>query len=68
MLPLAENTYQDFIKAEREKSIYPPYKASGMAYIRFAKEEEELFRLLFMRKRSNEQIAEEKKYLAEAVQ
>lgn len=33
---------------------YPPYKASGMAYIRFAREEKELFKLLFMRDRSNE--------------
>ncbi|MGN0622347.1 MAG: TetR/AcrR family transcriptional regulator [Oscillospiraceae bacterium] len=33
---------------------YPPYKASGIAYIRFAKEEKQLFRLLFMRDRSKE--------------
>lgn len=33
-------------------------KASGMAYIRFAKEEKELFKLLFMRDRSGEQIKE----------
>ena len=33
---------------------YPPYKASGMAYMRFALEERELFRLLFMRDRSGE--------------
>lgn len=33
---------------------YPPYKASGMAYIRFAKEERQLFQLLFMRDRSQE--------------
>lgn len=33
-----------------------PYKASGMAYIRFAAEEKELFRLLFMRSRRNEAI------------
>ena len=33
---------------------YPPYKASGMAYIRFAREEKQLFRLLFMRDRSAE--------------
>lgn len=28
---------------------YPPYKCSGMAYIGFARDEGELFRLLFMR-------------------
>ncbi len=30
---------------------YPPYKAAGMAYIGFARQERELFRLLFMRNR-----------------
>ncbi len=30
---------------------YPPYKASGMAYIRFAAEEKEWFKFLFMRNR-----------------
>ena len=30
---------------------YPAYKASGMAYIRFAQEEKELFKLLYMRDR-----------------
>lgn len=35
-----------------DSGIYPPYKASGMAYIRFAEEERELFRLLFMNKSS----------------
>ena len=38
---------------------YPVYKASGMAYIRFAKEERELFKLLFMRDRTGEKIAED---------
>ena len=35
---------------------YPVYKASGIAYIRFAKEETELFKLLFMRNRSEDLI------------
>jgi len=34
--------------------VYPVYKANGMAYIKFAKEERELFKLLFMRDRSTE--------------
>ena len=38
--------------------LYPPYKASGMAYIRFAAEEKELFKLLYMRDRSEEKIPE----------
>ena len=33
---------------------YPAYKCVGMAYIRFAKEERNLFRLLFMRDRTSE--------------
>ena len=40
--------YQDYLKREVERGEYPKYKAFGMAYIRFAKEEKELFRLLFM--------------------
>ena len=33
---------------------YPPYKASGMAYISFARQQPELFRVLFMRDRREE--------------
>ena len=50
----AEMIYQRFLKTEISSGKYPPYKASGMGYIRFAKEEKELFRLLFMRNRSQE--------------
>ncbi|MBE6562746.1 MAG: TetR/AcrR family transcriptional regulator [Ruminococcaceae bacterium] len=46
--------YGGFTKDEIEKGNYPAYKASGMAYIRFAKEERELFTLLFMRDRTFE--------------
>lgn len=67
LYPLAENVYQEFIRRELEKSEYPPYKAGGMAYIRFAKEEKHLFKLLFMRERSEAQIDDEKKYLEETV-
>lgn len=67
LYPLAENVYQDFIRRELEKSEFPPYKAGGMAYIRFAKEEKHLFKLLFMRERSETQIVDEKKYLTETI-
>ena len=40
--------YLGFLQREAERGEYPTYKAFGMAYIRFAKEEKELFRLLFM--------------------
>ena len=50
---------QEYIDREMARAEYPPYKASGMAYIRFAKEEKELFKLLYMRDRTREVIPEE---------
>ena len=51
--------YSDLLAKESESGRYPPYKASGMAYIRFAREEPKLFRAFFMRERSeNEQAAD----------
>ena len=44
----AYERYLDFLKNEVESGKYPSYKALGMAYIRFAKEEKELFKFLFM--------------------
>lgn len=52
----AEENCQKYIQREIEKGEYPAYKASGMAYIRFAKEEKELFKLLYMRDRASESI------------
>ncbi len=49
---------QEYIRREVERGEFPAYKASGMAYIRFAKEEKELFKLLYMRDRTNEIIPE----------
>ncbi|MBE6739776.1 MAG: TetR/AcrR family transcriptional regulator [Ruminococcaceae bacterium] len=57
----ANTMCNEYIKTEVEKGEYPPYKASGMAYIRFAKEEKELFKLLYMRNRSDDIMAEEEK-------
>ena len=48
----------EYIEREIENGDYPAYKASGMAYIRFAKEEKELFKLLYMRDRTGEVIPE----------
>lgn len=50
----ANSIYEEYIKREIESGEYPAYKASGVAYIRFAKDETELFKLLFMRDRSSE--------------
>lgn len=54
----AERICGDYIRREIENGKFPTYKASGMAYIRFAKEESELFKLLYMRDRTNEIIPE----------
>ena len=48
VLIAANERYQGFLATEAAKGEYPPYKSFGMAYIRFAKEERELFKLLFM--------------------
>lgn len=58
VLAAADALYLERIGREISAGKYPPYKASGMAYIRFAREERELFKLLFMRDRSGEIIAE----------
>lgn len=50
----ADARYQEYVRRETESDKYPPYKAGGMAYIRFAKEEKELFKLLYMRDRAGE--------------
>ena len=44
----AHEKYLELLKTESESGKYPQYKSFGMAYIRFAKEESELFKLLFM--------------------
>lgn len=50
----AYKEYLSYLKREAESGEYPEYKSHGMAYIRFAKEEKELFRLLFMIDRTGE--------------
>lgn len=47
--------FEKYKKTEIENGKYPKYKASGIAYIRFAKEQTNLFKLLFMRDRTNEE-------------
>lgn len=56
LIAAAYERYLGFISREVESEKYPKYKAFGMAYIRFAKEERELFKLLFMRDRSGEEL------------
>lgn len=60
--------YQNYLREDMAKGKYSPYKASGMAYIRFAKEERGLFKLLFMRDRSREKIEENKEEIRPLMQ
>lgn len=56
----ARKLFGDYINREVESGVYPtPYKASGMAYIRFAKEEKELFKILYMRTRKDEEYTDD---------
>lgn len=56
----ADAIYQARIEKSMGEGRFPPYKASGMAYIQFARDERELFKLLFMRDRSGERIEEDR--------
>ena len=58
VIAAANTLYQSYISRGMTEGKYPPYKASGIAYIQFAKEEKELFKLLFMRDRTGEKIEE----------
>ena len=60
VMQAAHGLYQDYLKRDMAAGEYPAYKASGIAYIRFARDERELFKLLFMRDRSAEQIEDER--------
>ncbi len=60
VLAAADQLYQSYLTADMAAGRYPPYKASGMAYIRFAGEEKELFKLLFMRDRTGETVGEDR--------
>ena len=47
---------EEYIRRETERGEYTAYKASGMGYIRFAAQERELYKLLYMRDRKNEMM------------
>lgn len=54
VIELADKDYLKRIAESEYSKIYPHYKVFGMEYIRFAIEEPELYKLLFMRDRSGE--------------
>ncbi len=60
VIAAANEIYNSYLAVDMSEQKYPPYKASGIAYIRFAREEKELFRLLYMRDRRGEQIGEDR--------
>lgn len=49
----ANEMFQEYVKREIDSRLYPEYKAAGIAYVKFAKEERCLFKFLFMCDRSN---------------
>ncbi len=64
----ANEYYGRYIAESMQKNVVPPYKASGLAYIRFAKEEKELFKLLFMRNREGERVEENREEIRPLLQ
>lgn len=60
----AYEIYLNFLENESKSGKYPRYKSFGMAYIRFAKEEKELFKLLFMRDRNGKELIPTKDFNA----
>ena len=59
----AERLYVMRLDEAMKSGKYPPYKSSGIAYIQFAKDEKELFKWLFMRDRTGENVNETPKWL-----
>ncbi len=51
--------YKGYLKSASVSGRYPPYKAYGMAYIRFAREEREYFKYLFVRDSTCECVEED---------
>ncbi len=45
--------YEEYCKREVAENLYPEYKAFGMAYIKLACEESNIFKLLFMSENEN---------------
>ncbi len=60
VMAAANACYQNHIANAIASSQALPYKASGLAYIQFARQEQQLFQLLFMRDRSTEAMTEDR--------
>lgn len=53
VITAVRDIYLSFTDAQVKNGAYPPYKASGMAYIKFAREEKHFFEMLFMSNKSD---------------
>jgi AcrR family transcriptional regulator len=63
LLSACNEVYENYLKRESARTDIPPYKRYGMGYIRFAAEERELFKFLFMRQRASEEVGDEREHL-----
>lgn len=68
VITAANSLYESYLQVDMATGKYPPYKASGMAYIRFARQERALFKLLFMRDRTGEMITENREQVRPLIQ
>ena len=55
----ATEIYNGYIETEIKSGRYSSYKANCMAYIRFAKEEKELFKMLFLTDTSSKDVSDD---------
>lgn len=60
--------YEEYCKREVAEKLYPEYKALGMAYIKLAIEESNIFNLLFMSKNENDYMDSHYKSMVNMVQ
>ncbi len=61
----ADSLFREYMQREISSGEFPIYKASGLAYIRFAREEKELFKLLYMHDRLGTPIPERTELLTQ---
>ena len=64
----AKSVYNEYLGREAKRTDVPAYKAMGLGLIRFAAEERELFKILYMRDRSGEKIGDDRDELAPAIE
>lgn len=67
LLAAGNQEYFACVEEERGRGEYPPYKCFGMAYVKLAAKEKQLFQFLFMRERSENESADGQEELAGVV-